>query len=55
MGSWEPEAADHTEHSRLPTLLHWHQPLLYLNKTKHVNGEYNPFSKASFNTANVLM
>lgn len=33
LGSWEPEAAGHTEHSRLPTLLHWHQLRLYLNKT----------------------
>lgn len=30
--SWELEAAGCTEHSRLPTPLHWHQQLLYLHE-----------------------
>lgn len=33
-GSWEPVAAGRTERSRLPTLLRWHQLLLYLDTTK---------------------
>lgn len=35
-GSWEPEAAGCTEHSRLPTLQRWHQLLLYLDTTNEL-------------------